>query len=176
MKKNLVILPLLLTIGLFSYGGKTNSGGDSPTTNLTTTQKRNFSLVTDKTDSKYEEVIKNIEAYKSTNKVYAVSSLKGSVKKHFPDLNLDELAKLYPPNSNGIRIYYGLKNNQGFNYLVFTKKNPKSNTPNDIINKIYIVDGVFKVYPLSIEVHPAIMSNHFNCKPDCPDTSIMRAM
>ena len=167
-----------MTLGLLSCGGKTESGSGSESTNVTTKGKRTFSLVTDKTDSKYEEVVKNIEAFKENNKVYAVSSLKEHVGEHFPDLDLGKLDILYPTNSNGIRIYYGIKNKQGFNYLVFTEKNPNNNIPNDIIYKfkIYIIDGAFKIYPLPIEVQPTTLSEHFNCKPDCPNTSVMGLM
>ena len=94
-------------------------------------QKRKLINFTNDTSSKFEEAVSHInefiDAIKVVNQptVYAVSCLRGSVKTHFPDLNLAELNKLYPKNSVGIRVYYGQRGADRMNYLVFTAVNPK---------------------------------------------------
>lgn len=149
----------------------------------TTTKKRTFNLLTKKTDPIMEEVRTNINNFIAGNKkenkpnVYAVASFKEHVGEHFPDLDLDELNRLYPDTSVGIRIYYAKKGNEILNYLVFTQKNKHGKMiADDIIGPIYQIDGKAQIYPLKPEHHIDILSNHHSCEPDCPEISIMNIM
>ena len=115
-------------------------------------KKRKYSLFTNAFDNKFIEAVKHITNFKNANyvknkpTVYAVASRREHVWEHFPDLNLTELNKLYPKDSIGIRIYYGQNGTERMNYLVFTKENSKSKKgiANDIVSKIYLVDGELK--------------------------------
>ncbi len=127
------------------------------------------------------KVVSEINKFKSNNiveghlTVYAVFSPKERISFHFPDLNLTELNKLYPADSNGIRIYYAQNGNDKHNYLLFTEPSKSGNSiPNDLIGSVYLISGEFRSYNLSHDHgHKHLLTDHFSCEPDCPEFSIL---